>query len=299
MHKNNKNLEGYDFKLLIENHPELSTFSFLNTYGKETIDFFKPEAVKALNTAILKTYYGLSFWEFPDEYLCPGIPGRVDYIHHINDLLKASKLSNNIKVLDIGVGASCIYPLLGHAEYDWEFVGSDCNKESIAFAETIITKNDLSAAISLRTQPNKSNLLEGVLTKEDSFSVTLCNPPFYKNEKEALEVTTKKLRGLGNKTDEIVRNFSGQASELWFEGGEKAFLHTYLYESSLYKKQSFWFTSLVSNKDHVTSMYISLKKLNATKIVTIDVEQGNKKSRIIAWTFLTPEEQEEWVNKKQ
>lgn len=295
MHKNNKNLEGYDFKLLIKDHPELTPFVFVNTYGRETIDFFKPEAVKALNTVLLKTYYGMSFWEFPDNYLCPPIPGRVDYIHHINDLLVKSKLSKNIKVLDVGVGASCIYPLLGHAEYNWAFVGSDYHSESIAFAEKIISTNNLNPFISLRAQSNKAHIFEGVLTKKDVFSVTLCNPPFYKNEAEALEATTKKLKGLGHETDNAIRNFSGQANELWYEGGEKAFLHTYLYESSLYQKQSFWFTILVSNKEYIKSMYSSLEKLNATEILTINMSQGNKKSRIIAWTFLTKKEQEEWI----
>lgn len=294
MHKSNKNLEGYDFKLLIEDNQELTPFVFINTYGKETIDFFKPEAVKALNTGILKTGYGITFWEFSDDYLCPPIPGRVDYIHHINDLLNKSKLSKDIKVLDIGVGASCIYPLLGHAEYNWQFVGSDCHQESMAFAENIIEKNNLKASISLREQSDKAHVFEGILTKDDIFSVTICNPPFYKNEAEALEATTKKLKGLGNQTDEIVRNFSGQANELWYQGGEKAFLHTYLYESSLYQKQSFWFTILVSSKDYITSIYSSLRKLKATEIRTIDMVQGNKKSRIIAWTFLIKEEQEAW-----
>jgi len=295
MHKKNKHLSGYDLKALTRVNPDLIPF-IVENHGKKSIDFFNPKAVKALNKALLKKHYNISFWEFPDQYLCPPIPGRVDYIHHINDILNKSKLSKNIKVLDVGVGASCIYPLLGYAEYNWNFVGSDCHLDSINSAKNIIDKNNLNACIGLRHQPNKVHLFEGILTKNDAFSITICNPPFYKSASEALEATTKKMKGLGHQTDKVVRNFSGADNELWYKGGEKAFLHTYLYESSLYKKQSFWFTTLVSNKTHVKGIYNSLKKLKATELVTIDMVLGNKKSRIIAWTFLTKDEQKEWIN---
>ncbi len=295
MHKKNKHLNGYNLTLLKETNPYLVPF-IVEKHSNESIDFFNPKAVKALNTALLKTHYNISFWEFPNRYLCPPIPGRVDYIHHINDLLISSKLNKNSIVLDVGVGANCIYPLLGHAVYHWEFVGSDCDKESLSFAETIIAKNNLKTVISLREQPNKLQIFKGILAERDAFSATLCNPPFYKSETEALEATQKKLKGLGRETDKVIRNFSGQANELCYKGGEKAFLHTYLYESALHKKQSFWFTILVSNKAHIKSMNTSLKKLKATEIRIIEMAQGNKKSRIMAWTFLTKEEQEKWIN---
>ncbi len=297
MHKNNIHNKGYNLSLLKIEAPELTPFVFTNDFGKETIDFSKPEAVKVLNTALLKTHYDIAFWEFPNTNLCPAIPGRVDYIHYTNDLLKESNLTETITVLDIGTGANCIYPLLGHKVYQWKYVATDVNTQAIKVAETIVSKNGLSEHIVLKQQPNENNIFKGILTETDRFTLTLCNPPFYKNEMEALQATTRKLKGLGQGTDKVIRNFAGQAQELWYTGGEKAFLHTYLYESSLFKTNCFWYTSLVSNKDNIKSMQKSLKKLGATTVKIIEMSQGNKKSRIVAWTFLNEKEQRTW-NKK-
>jgi len=279
----------------MEAYPKLVPFVFVNQHNNQTIDFAIPEAVKALNTSLLYSHYGITFWEFPNDYLCPPIPGRVDYIHHITKLLKDAKITNNVKVLDVGTGASCIYPLLGNAEYNWEFVGTDISQSALKIAQKNIEENNLSEVISLRLQSDKTSVFNGVLKEEDIFSVAMCNPPFYRSEAEAFEATTRKLKGLGKPTDSVVRNFAGKSHELWFEGGEKAFLHTYLYESSLHKTKCFWYTSLVSSKENLKSMYKSLKKLNATTIKTIEMKQGNKISRVVAWTFLTKEQQEDWI----
>ena len=95
----------------------------LNPYGKQTINFFNPQAVKALNKALLVTHYGIRYWDIPKNYLCPPIPGRADYIHYIADLIDPEGVNMMVKeecddqprrqcrCLDIGVGANCIYPL--------------------------------------------------------------------------------------------------------------------------------------------------------------------------------------------
>lgn len=296
MNKKNKHKEDYNFEKLIEVSSELASHVFVNKYEKQTIDFADAKAVKVLNTALLKVHYNIDFWQFPDTNLCPPIPGRVDYIHHIADLLSDSKLNKNISVLDIGTGASCIYPLLGNAEYNWKFVATDTNKKSIALAEKIIIKNKLKKNIQLKHQPSTENIFKGIIAQTDKFSASICNPPFYKDEAEAFEATTRKLKGLGKLTDSVTRNFAGQAHELCFKGGEKAFLHTYLYESSLFKTECFWYTSLVSSKDNIKSMQKSLAKLGATTVKVIEMSQGNKKSRVVAWTFLTKKQQQDWVN---
>ena len=110
----------------------------------------------------------------------------------------------------------------------------------------------------------------------------MCNPPFYKSLEEAQGANMRKSRNLGNNA---IRNFSGNKNELWYIGGEKAFLHNYLYESSLHKTTSKWFTSLVSKKDNIKSLEESSKKLGATEFKVIPMSQGNKVSRIAAWRF--------------
>lgn len=278
LHPNNKHNKGYDFHSLIESLSSLKAYVAINKFGNESINFSDPKAVKELNKALLRYHYGISFWEFPDENLCPPIPGRVDYIHHLKDLIS----SKEAKVLDIGTGATCIYPLLGFSEYQWDFVATDVDRESLISAQNIIDKNKLNKSIELRYQKNKDHILKNVLNKEDSFDVTMCNPPFYKSEKEAKGANARKSRNLGNNA---VRNFSGSNLELWYKGGEKAFLHTYLYESSLFPDASKWFTSLVSKKENVESLKSSSKKLGASDFKVIPMHQGNKVTRIVAWKF--------------
>ncbi|MBB3124734.1 23S rRNA (adenine1618-N6)-methyltransferase [Mesoflavibacter sabulilitoris] len=285
---------NYNFEVLIDNYPKLQPFVFKNKYGNLTINFSDAKAVRTLNTAILKADYGINYWQFDDNNLTPPIPSRVAYIHLLKDLLLSSNLDGNIKVLDIGTGANCIYPLLGQSIYNWQFVGSDVNRSSIKQAEKIIAKNQLEDEVSVRFQSNPNQIFQGILTKTDTFTLTMCNPPFYKDETEANSATLKKLKGLNQDTNSINRNFSGISNELWYKGGEKAFLHNYLYESSLFKNKCFWYTTLVANKDNIKSMYASLDKLGAKIIKTLPINIGQKKSRVVAWTFLNKDQQKQW-----
>ncbi|MDP3313799.1 23S rRNA (adenine(1618)-N(6))-methyltransferase RlmF [Lutibacter sp.] len=292
LHPKNIHQNGYHFTELIEVYPLLKEFVFVNKYTTETINFADPKAVKALNTALLFKYYNISFWDFPDDNLCPPIPGRVDYIHYLADLLANSGITKNISVLDIGTGANCIYPLLGNAVYGWSFIATDIDKKSLDRAEKIIKKNNLSDFIQLKNQPDSTQMLKGIVKRDSKFSSAMCNPPFYGSQEEAMEANARKLEGLGN--DAKTRNFSGKQQELWYKGGEKAFIHTYLYESSMFKTNCFWYTTLVSKKENAESMYASLKKLGATEIKTIPMHHGNKVTRVVAWTFLSAEEQSNW-----
>ncbi|MEQ6124240.1 23S rRNA (adenine(1618)-N(6))-methyltransferase RlmF [Pseudotenacibaculum sp. MALMAid0570] len=281
LHPKNKHKQGYDFEALIQKNRRLNAFLFQNKFKVRSIDFSDPKAVKELNRSLLRHHYGIHFWDFPDENLCPPIPGRVDYIHHLSDLLSPLNLQD-VKVLDIGTGATCIYPLLGVKEYNWTMVASDIDRDSLLSAQRIIDKNNLNDVIELRYQNSKQQILKGILQTDDMFSVTMCNPPFYKSAAEAKGANARKSRNLGNNA---VRNFAGNNNELWYEGGEKAFLHNYLYESSLFPKQSIWFTSLVSKKENVKSLETSAKKLGVKTFKIIPMHQGNKVTRIVAWQF--------------
>ena len=207
--------------------------------------------------------------------------------------VKFLKFNKAINVIDVGTGATCVYPLLGHSAYNWKFLGTDIDNESLFIAKNIIERNNLNDVIKFKLQPDESNIFKGIFNEGFKFSASMCNPPFYKSKDEAMGANARKLKGLKQPSSEG-RNFSGNANELWYEGGEKAFVHTYLYESSLFKQQCFWYTTLISNKDNLDGMYTSLKKLGATEIKTIPMHQGNKVTRVVAWTFLNKEEQKQW-----
>ncbi len=281
-HPNNIHNNGYDFEKLLTSNAALKLFVFENQYGNLTVDFSDPKAVKEINRSLLMAYYNVKLWEFPDSNLCPPIPGRVDYIHHLNDLLQVSAITGDISVLDIGTGATCIYPLLGNAVYGWSFVGVDIDLDSLDSAQDIIDDNDLDPQILLRQQFDEQQILTGVIDKEDAFTISMCNPPFYKSAAEAQGANRRKTRNLGTNA---VRNFAGNNNELWYVGGEKAFLHNYLYQSSLFKEQCVWFTSLVSKKENIESLEKSSKKLGVAEFKMIPMQQGNKVTRIVAWRY--------------
>lgn len=279
LHPKNKFNNGYNFDELIKINQKLAPFVSKNQFDVVTIDFSNPEAVKELNKALLFSFDKISVWDFPKENLCPPIPGRLDYIHYLADLISDEA---DVKILDIGTGATCIYPILGVAAYNWSFVASDIDLKSLDTAQDIIDDNDLGSKIELRHQVKEEEILKGILKEGDSFSAVMCNPPFFKSAEEAQGANKRKNKNLGNNT---VRNFSGNNNELWYIGGEKAFLHNYLYESSLFKEKSKWFTSLVSKKENIKSLEKSSAKLGAVEFKVIPMSQGNKVTRIACWRF--------------
>jgi len=161
-------------------------------------------------------------------------------------------------------------------------VATDIDFKSLDTAQDIIHDNNLGSKIELRQQPDENNILKGILKHEDSFHAVMCNPPFFKSAEEAQGANKRKNKNLGNNT---VRNFSGNNNELWYVGGEKAFLHNYLYESSLFKEKSKWFTSLVSKKENIVSLQKSSAKLGVIEFKVIPMSQGNKVTRIACWRF--------------
>ncbi len=302
MHPRSKHRERYDFKTLIESYPDLAQYVKRNIYDDESVDFFDSEAVKMLNTALLKHYYAIENWDIPEGYLVPPIPGRADYIHHIADILSSKSFGNipkgkHIKCLDIGTGANCIYPIIGNAEYEWTFVGTEIDPVAIESANKIIDSNSsLKGNIEIRLQANPKDTFFGAIQKEERFELSICNPPFHASQEEAQKGSLRKLSNLTHeKVTEASLNFGGQSHELWCDGGEEKFIKNMIRESKHFANSCFWFSTLVSKKSNLKNAYNALKKEEAVEVKTIPMGQGNKGSRLIAWTFLSPEEQQEWI----
>ena len=303
LHKRNKHRERYDFKLLVETCPELGKYVKLNPYGDESIDFANPKAVKWLNKALLKKYYSLEYWDIPAGYLCPPIPGRADYLHNIADVLGAcnnGKIPTGYKVkcMDIGVGASCIYPVIGNKEYGWSFIGSDIEEKALESANKIITYNAfLKRNVELRYQENPNDIFHGVMLRNEPIDVAICNPPFHTSQEEAQKGTLRKLSSLNKtKVTTPVLNFGGQSNELWCDGGEERFVRNMIRQSKQFSTNCFWFSTLISKQAHVAPILDALKTAGVVDIKTIEMGQGTKISRIVAWTFLTPAQQKKWVD---
>ncbi len=301
LHARNKNRERYDLSALIKVKPELSNYVIPNKHGEDSVDFSNPVAVKILNKALLHHYYGIKYWEFPDQNLCPPIPGRADYIHHIADLLCENNfgripIGDKITCLDIGVGANCIYPIIGVTEYDWRFIGSDIDPKSIESAQDIVNSNtSLKNKIECRLQEDHKDIFYGILDRKEKIDLSICNPPFHSSAEDAQKGTRRKVKNLsGKKVKTPELNFAGVSNELIYEGGEYKFIHTMIRQSKKFSKNCYWFSTLVSKQSNLKGIYKSLQKYEANEVKTIPMGTGNKSTRIVAWTFLSKQEQKEW-----
>ena len=300
LHPRNPHRGRYDFQQLIAASPELAAFVSPNAYGDESIDFADPAAVKALNRALLQQEYAIAGWNIPAQYLCPPIPGRADYLHYLADLLADGGViprGDAIRVLDIGTGANVIYPLIGHGAYGWQFVGADIDPVALDNAQRILDANSsLNGAIELRLQASPGAVFRGIVQPGERFDLTLCNPPFHASPAQANAGTQRKWKNLGKQnTGKPLLNFGGQGAELWCEGGEEAFVCRMIAESVLFTERCLWFTTLISKSATLPVVYRALKQAGATDSRTIAMAQGQKKSRIVAWTFQGESRQRAWA----
>ena len=297
LHPRNAHRFGYDFDALATVNQELADFIIKNPANKDTIDFSDPVSVKALNKSLLLQHYEIRNWDIPPHYLCPPIPGRADYIHHLADLLAGTNNGEipegqSVMGLDIGVGANCIYPILGSVIYGWSFVGTDIDQNALTNCVRIIEQNpQLADAISLQHQANSRFIFKDIIQKEDRFAFTICNPPFHSSEEQAAKSALRKTTNLN--TDARL-NFGGQSAELWCDGGEIGFITQMIYESAKYPMQVLWFTTLVSKTANLKQIYKILNKVNAAKIETVEMGQGQKTSRFVAWTFQSDVQRKSW-----
>ncbi|WP_294304204.1 23S rRNA (adenine(1618)-N(6))-methyltransferase RlmF [uncultured Chryseobacterium sp.] len=305
LHPRNLHRDPYDFDQLIAGVPELKHYVFVNAYQSVTINFSLPKAVKLLNKALLLHFYKVQQWDIPDANLCPPIPGRADYIHYIADLLAESfsKLPEGQEIhgLDIGTGANLVYPLIANRSYGWNMLGTDINGDSLRNAEQILGHNpDLSPAIRLKKQPETDHIFKNIIEPADRFAFSMCNPPFHDSEASAFRGSLRKTKNLSkSKVRKPVLNFGGMQSELWCEGGELAFITKMIRESTLYPLQVLWFTCLVSKKDHLFKLTSLLKKVKAVEFRIIEMAQGQKISRMLAWTYVPQQKHKTWLNVNQ
>lgn len=315
-HRRNKFNGNYDFTALIACESKLSKFIVKNKSGCDSLDFSDPTAVKLLNSALLKSKYGLQFWDVPQGYLVPGVPGRLDYIHHIADLLSSGHAVEStiprgplVQGLDIGTGSTAIYPTLGTCEYGWSFVGVDIDIVAIKSAEKIVEANScLKDRIRMIWTPQvqQNTNIFSILPSGPRvlYAFSMCNPPFHASVAKVEAGIQRKWNNLGlrNKIDNTIQNFGGVASELVCPGGELRFL-THMISSSgmeCVHRSVIWFTSLVSKQSNIPILRRTLASMSPIKEVrVIDMSTGNKASRILAWTYFTAAERERLLRRLQ
>lgn len=290
LHPRNRHGAGYDFPRLLEAAPGLARFLRPAPHGGTSLDFADPEAVRCLNAALLAEAYGIRGWDLPPDCLCPPIPGRADLLHHAADLLAADQDGSPprgpaVRVLDVGTGASLVYPLLGHAEYGWSFAATDIDDAALASAARILAANPgFAAAIDLRRQGDPGAVFAGVVDPAERFDLTLCNPPFHPSLRAAQAAAETKWRKLGRGGS--ARNFGGRGAELWCPGGEAGFLQRMVRESLGLRDRVGWFSSLVSSAATLPGLQRALRQAGVCELRTVAMAQGQKRSRLVAWSWM-------------
>lgn len=303
LHPRNQHRNGYDFAQLMKACPDLVPYVAVNKFGTTSIDFSDGESVKMLNRALLLYFYKVKYWDIPPGYLCPPIPGRVDYIHYMADVLRDSNggvmpKAGKIRVLDVGVGANVVYPLIGHSVYGWQFVGSDIDPAAIVSAKKIIDYNALGERVEVRLQTNASHIYQGIIRADEVFDLSICNPPFHSSLAEATAGTARKWKNLGRSDKVSPLNFGGQRAELWCRGGELSFIKNMITESVALPSKCLWYSTLVSKSIHLDAFYKLLNKVNAAEVKTIAMSQGQKVSRVLVWTFLNLDKRAIWAKER-
>lgn len=292
VHPRNRFIDGYNFSRLVKRSPALAEFVGATKHGGSSIDFAEPRAVMALNQALLADAYGLS-WSVPPGALCPAIPGRSDYLHHLADLLSngdamAIPRGPAVRIIDIGAGANAIYPMIGASEYGWSFVATEIDKTAMRWARQVVRVNRaIGPLIEYRLQPTPLACFADVTKPGERFAASMCNPPFHASAREAAEGSTRKRRNLHLRNREPL-NFGGNAGELWCHGGEAGFIERMIDDSAKRPDLCVWFTTLVSRSENLPRLRKALRGADAAIVKTIDMAQGQKKSRILAWTFYRP-----------
>lgn len=301
LHPRNPHNAPYDLDLLVKTVPELEAYLTLNVKGEKTVKFAEPQAVLLLNKALLLAHYDISWWQIPEGFLCPPVPGRADYIHYMADLLAGSNFGKQpagkkIICLDIGVGGNCIYPIIGTHAYGWNFIGSDTDTRAKKSATDIVANNKrLKGKVEIKLQPIMKDILYGIIDHSDKVDMVICNPPFHASRAEAKESALRKQSNLQKKAvKETVLNFGGKGGELWCEGGERRFVSDLIRESKKFAQNCFWYSTLVSKQSNLKAFQDALDYNKATEIRTIAMSQGNKSSRILAWTFLDADQKKAW-----
>ncbi|OZJ03162.1 hypothetical protein BZG36_04064 [Bifiguratus adelaidae] len=276
----------HDFDELAEVHDEFRSFVRKDASGRPYINFQDPKAVRALTYAILKKEFDLDL-EIPLDTLCPPVPNRLNYIQLLHALLIDIGIPEGEPVwgIDIGTGASCIYPLLGCASYpNWHFLATDISKTSLQVASDNVKRNKLQNRIHLYQNNDPKITLpikgagEATRLSITRFDFCMCNPPFYISREQIQQAARSKALSPSAVC-------TGNDAEMITEGGEVGFITRMIHESKQYTDCVRWFTSMVGLKSTLMHLLDVLQQEKIGNYVIMDLKQGKTTRWVIGWSF--------------
>ncbi|KIK82447.1 hypothetical protein PAXRUDRAFT_832200 [Paxillus rubicundulus Ve08.2h10] len=281
MHPRNVYNHPPDFLGLARRYPPLRSHVFL-THTGPTIDFKSQVAQRRLTEALLHLDFNINL-TLPDNRLCPPVPNRLNYVLWIQDIVKVSASSGDIvRGIDIGTGASAIYPLLAcRLEPTWYFVATDIDRESLMFAHQNVERNDLSDRVCVVDVSSSTSILRSL--EEDPaalFHFTMCNPPFYSSAEELTQSAEAKQCGPNAVC-------TGGENEMITLGGEVSFVSQIFTESLHHRMQCRWYTSMLGKMSSLPKIVDLLREHKIDNYAITEFVQGQTRRWAIAWSFGT------------
>ncbi|EFA81716.1 hypothetical protein PPL_05710 [Heterostelium album PN500] len=283
-----------NFKLLAEKYPKFDKFILNKNEKIYNIDWKDPDAVRELTITLLDHDFGLKV-NLPFDYLCPMITSRLNYLLWIKDCYdrlaeqcfplpkdssdgnvssRVSQSRSSVRAIDVGTGASCIYPLLGTRLFGWRFLATDIDSRSIEFARSNVERNQLQREIQV-IQVEKELILNNVIDEYSRYEISICNPPFFEDLKQ-----TK----LNHKT-----TCTGADNELVTEGGELQFVKRMIKDSLILRSNIKLYSTLLGRKKNVESVLTMLRDNNINCYTTTELAQGNCSRWVVCWSFVGDE----------
>ncbi|XP_072248617.1 RNA N(6)-adenosine-methyltransferase mettl16 [Leuresthes tenuis] len=267
-----------DFAYLASKYPDFQQHVHTSLTGRPVVNFKEPEAVRALTCTLLKEDFGLTI-QIPLERLIPTVPLRLNYIHWVEDLIDGQKQPR--RGIDIGTGASCIYPLLGATMNGWFFLATEVDDICFDYAKKNVEQNNLSDLVKVVKVPQKTLLMDAL--KEETeivYDFCMCNPPFFANQLEAKGVNSRNSR---RPPPSSVN--TGGVTEIMAEGGELEFVKRIIHDSLKLKKRLRWYSCMLGKKCSLAPLKEELRKQGVPKVTHTEFYQGRTMRWALAWSF--------------
>ncbi|KAI1765418.1 hypothetical protein GGR53DRAFT_265172 [Hypoxylon sp. FL1150] len=277
--------EETDFGLLGRRDPD---FQAVLQHGS-LLDFSDPASVMQLTKTLLKVDFGLRV-DLPADRLCPPVPNRHNYILWLKDLVDSSAPSyleaydpaRRVTGLDMGTGASLIYPLLGCAQRPaWSFVATDVDPKSLSYARRNASLNGLEPRIRV---VHRHDVVADPLVPLDELGLknidfAMVNPPFYTSEAELADLAAQKSRPPNSAC-------TGAPVEMVCEGGEVGFVRRLVDESLVLRERVQWYTAMLGKQSSLDVLISGLRDCGVTNYAVTAFVQGNKTRRwALGWSF--------------
>ncbi|KAI0318742.1 S-adenosyl-L-methionine dependent methyltransferase [Amylostereum chailletii] len=279
MHNRNPYKAPPDFLSLANAYPPLRECIVQLPGGATSIDFKNEASQRRLTEALLARDFSLKF-EVPDDRLCPPVRLSLNYIFWIQDIMRTTSQdpSGSLHGIDIGTGASAIYPLLAcQLSPNWSFVATDVDPHSLQYAKANVQRNGLGERIRIMdSNTHGSLLLPLAVERSTTFDFVMCNPPFYSSAEDIVRSAEAK---------ELAPNAvcTGAAVEMITEGGETRFVSKIVQESTVTRER--WYTSMLGKLSSVSEVVTLLREHQIDNYAITEFAQGKTRRWAVAWSF--------------